>query len=54
MVEKYMYSEADSESFCDFLLPMLTIEMKKRAAARDMIEHKWLSITEADHCDEEW
>ncbi|KAK7468660.1 hypothetical protein VKT23_003164 [Stygiomarasmius scandens] len=54
MVEKYMYSEADSEAFCDFILPMLTIEMKKRAAARDMIEHKWLSITEADDCDEEW
>ncbi|KAF5374868.1 hypothetical protein D9758_000051 [Tetrapyrgos nigripes] len=54
MVEKYMYSEADSEAFCEFLLPMLTVEMKKRAAARDTIDHRWLTITEADDLDEEW
>ncbi|THV06060.1 kinase-like protein [Dendrothele bispora CBS 962.96] len=54
MVEKYMYSEANAEALCDFVLPMLTIEMKKRAAARDMVDHKWLMLTEADDFDEEW
>ncbi|KAG7099543.1 hypothetical protein E1B28_001377 [Marasmius oreades] len=53
MTEKYLYNEENSKALCDFLLPMLVIDFKNRASARDMIDHDWLTITEADgHCDE--
>jgi serine/threonine protein kinase len=54
MVEKYYYSDSDSEALCGFLLPMLITDMKKRVHARDMVEHEWLTITDADDTSEEW
>lgn len=54
MVEKYFYSDSDAEALCAFLLPMLMTDMKKRVHARDMIEHEWLMITDADDTGEEW
>ncbi|KAF9270540.1 kinase-like protein [Marasmius fiardii PR-910] len=54
MIEKYLYTEEDSEALCDFLRPMLVIDFKNRASARDMIDHEWLTISEADGPCEEW
>ncbi|KAJ4000301.1 CMGC/SRPK protein kinase [Lentinula boryana] len=54
MIEKYFYSDLDSQILCAFLLPMLMTDMKKRVHARDMIDHEWLTITEADDTAEEW
>ncbi|KAJ3750014.1 CMGC/SRPK protein kinase [Lentinula detonsa] len=54
MIEKYFYSDLDSQILCAFLQPMLMTDMKKRVHARDMIDHEWLTITEADDTAEEW
>ncbi|KAL0576579.1 hypothetical protein V5O48_005411 [Marasmius crinis-equi] len=54
MVEKYLYNDADSQALCDFILPMLVADFKKRASARDMVDHEWLTITEADGPYDEW
>lgn len=54
MVEKYFYSELDADTLCGFLHPMLVPDMKKRVHARDMIEHEWLVVTDADDTNEEW
>ncbi|KAF9073779.1 kinase-like domain-containing protein [Rhodocollybia butyracea] len=54
MTEKYFYPESESEALCGFLLPMLITDMKRRVHARDMIDHEWLTITEADDTGEEW
>ncbi|RPD58370.1 Pkinase-domain-containing protein [Lentinus tigrinus ALCF2SS1-6] len=44
MVEKYLWSERDSEALCEFLLPMLTIDHRQRAHARDLVDHPWLEV----------
>ncbi|KAI0724203.1 Pkinase-domain-containing protein [Cerioporus squamosus] len=44
MVEKYLWSERDSEALCEFLLPMLTIDHRERKHARDMVNHPWLEV----------
>ena len=44
MVEKYLWSERDAEALCEFLLPMLTIDHRRRAQARDMVDHPWLEV----------
>ncbi|KAH7880372.1 kinase-like domain-containing protein [Lentinula edodes] len=54
MTEKYSYSDSDSEALCGFLLPMLATDMKKRVHARDIIDHEWLTVTEADDTTGEW
>ncbi|KAJ3868433.1 kinase-like domain-containing protein [Lentinula novae-zelandiae] len=54
MTEKYSYSDSDSEALCGFLLPMLATDMKKRVHARDIIDHVWLTVTEADDTTGEW
>lgn len=54
MVEKYLFSEEDSEVLCGFLSPMLAADFKTRAHARDMVDHKWLDVTEADGICEDW
>jgi hypothetical protein len=54
LVEKYLYTESDSRAVCAFLLPMLTVDFKHRAAARDMIGHKWLEVCDDDEVVEEW
>lgn len=54
LVEKYLYSEADSAAICDFLLPMLVVDFKRRAHARDMTEHKWLELSEDEEFLDEW
>jgi len=42
MVEKYLFSEADAKSLCEFLSPMLTVDFRARATAGEMAEHPWL------------
>lgn len=54
MVEKYGWNEADTMALCDFLLPMLHIDHRSRAHARDMVDHPWLEV-DADELDRiEW
>jgi len=54
MIEKYLFTEADSTALCKFLLPMLVVDRRKRAHARDMIDHEWLNTTLEDDADSEW
>ena len=54
MTEKYLFSSADSQALCEFLLPMLTPDMRQRAHARDMKEHKWLEPHKEDGDVLEW
>ncbi|KAI0336204.1 Pkinase-domain-containing protein [Cubamyces sp. BRFM 1775] len=44
MVEKYLWNERDAEALCSFLEPMLVIDHRKRAHARDMVNHPWLEV----------
>ncbi|KAI8983413.1 Pkinase-domain-containing protein [Trametes punicea] len=44
MIEKYLWSEPDAEALCAFLEPMLVIDHRKRAHARDMVNHPWLEV----------
>ncbi|KAF8649716.1 hypothetical protein AX16_005488 [Volvariella volvacea WC 439] len=56
MIEKYLYTEADANSLCSFLEPMLKTDFKQRANARDLIDHSWLSVTpeEEGEIGDEW
>ncbi|KAI4529016.1 kinase-like protein [Schizophyllum commune Loenen D] len=54
MMQKYLYSEADADALCNFLLPMLAPDFHKRARASDMIDHPWLTVTPADEVVGEW
>ncbi|KAI0651501.1 Pkinase-domain-containing protein [Trametes meyenii] len=44
MVEKYLWAERDAEAVCEFLEPMLAIDHRKRAHAREMVSHPWLEV----------
>ncbi|KAH0590340.1 hypothetical protein H2248_000497 [Termitomyces sp. 'cryptogamus'] len=54
MTEKYGYSDSDAAKFSDFLLPMLAVDTKERAHARDMLDHPWLSPSPDDEELIEW
>ncbi|KAF8971426.1 kinase-like domain-containing protein [Flammula alnicola] len=54
MIEKYLFSEADAVILCDFLEPMLAVDMRERANARDLKDHKWLEPTKEDGAVIEW
>ncbi|KAG7450208.1 kinase-like protein [Guyanagaster necrorhizus] len=54
MVEKYLYTDQDATILCDFLEPMLVIDMKQRSHARDMIDHRWLDVVEGDEVAGSW
>jgi serine/threonine protein kinase len=43
-MEKYRFKEFEAESLADFLLPMLEWYPERRAKAKDMIHHPWLSM----------
>ncbi|KAL5518570.1 hypothetical protein ACEPAH_253 [Sanghuangporus vaninii] len=52
MMEKYLFTEHDAQSLCDFLEPMLRIDFRARARASDMIDHPWLeSVDEVEDGD---
>ena len=54
MVEKYLYSDTDAQALCDFLEPMLVVDMRDRSNARDMVDHYWLQVTEEEEAIAEW
>ncbi|KAG6869154.1 hypothetical protein C0993_012253 [Termitomyces sp. T159_Od127] len=54
MTEKYGYSNSDATALSDFLLPMLAVDMRERAHARDMLDHPWLSPSPDDEAVFEW
>jgi hypothetical protein len=54
MTEKYLFSEEDAVSLCEFLEPMLMPDMRDRKKASDMVGHSWLTVTEADGEVSEW
>ena len=54
MIEKYLYTEEESATLCEFLEPMLTVDMRQRAQARDVKNHKWLEPCESDGPVAEW
>lgn len=43
--EKYKYAEEEAQEIADFLLPMLTLDPRKRADAGGLANHPWLSDT---------
>lgn len=45
MIEKYLYSEEDSDALCAFLSPMLAADFRERVNARDVIDHPWLDVS---------
>lgn len=54
MIEKYLFSEPDAVLLCEFLEPLLAVDMKERAHARDLRDHRWLEITLEDGIVTEW
>ena len=54
MIEKYLFSEADASLLCEFLEPLLATDMKDRAYARDLKDHKWLELASEDAIVIEW
>ncbi|PPQ92670.1 hypothetical protein CVT25_013977 [Psilocybe cyanescens] len=54
MIEKYLFSETDATLLCDFLEPMLAVDMRERKPARGMKNHKWLEPTPEDGIVTEW
>jgi len=44
MIEKYLWSEADAAAVCEFLEPMLVVDQRERAHAREMVDHPWLEV----------
>lgn len=54
MIEKYLFSEQAGNELCDFLDPMLMINPRERAHARDLKDHKWLEVTKADGVVTDW
>lgn len=54
MTEKYLFTEEDAVALCEFLHPMLSIDMKQRARARDMLNHAWLNSASSDDAVGEW
>lgn len=46
LVHRYGLEVNEATYLVDFLLPMLEIEPQKRAAARQMISHPWLLLSE--------
>ena len=44
LIEKYHFKEEDATGLTQFLLPMLEIDYKRRATAKECLEHPWLKI----------
>lgn len=54
MVDKYLYTEAESAALCDFMEPMLSVDFRARINARDMKHHKWLEVNPDDGIVTDW
>ncbi|KAI0274862.1 kinase-like domain-containing protein [Gloeopeniophorella convolvens] len=44
MREKYLFEPTEADAFCAFLEPMLSLDMRERASAGDMVNHPWLDV----------
>jgi len=44
MREKYLFESAEADAVCSFLEPMLALDMRERASAREMVNHPWLDV----------
>ena len=42
MADKYDYTPEQAQLFASFMEPMLTVDWKTRAHAKDMLDHPWL------------
>ncbi|SCU78335.1 LAMI_0A04280g1_1 [Lachancea mirantina] len=45
LTEKYKFSSSDAQDISSFLLPMLSLDPRKRADAGGMVNHPWLDDT---------
>lgn len=41
MKEKYLFTDRDASTVCEFLEPMLRVDFRARARASDIIDHPW-------------
>ncbi|KAJ7630570.1 CMGC/SRPK protein kinase [Roridomyces roridus] len=48
MQEKYLWNETDAGVLCTFIEPMLAVDPRDRKNAREMLDHPWLDVSEAD------
>lgn len=48
MMEKYQWTAEEAAALCAFLEPMLEVDYRKRAQARDLLDHPWLEVDLAD------
>ena len=44
LVEKYHFKEKEAKALSDFLMPMLEYYPEKRASARELLRHPWLTM----------
>ena len=44
LVKKYHFKEKEAQALTDFLLPMLEFYPERRASARELLRHPWLSM----------
>ena len=44
LVKKYHFKENEAQALTDFLLPMLEFYPERRASARELLRHPWLSM----------
>ena len=44
LIKKYHFKEFEAQALNDFLLPMLEFYPERRASARDLLRHPWLSM----------
>jgi serine/threonine-protein kinase SRPK3 len=42
LTEKYKWQRQEAEEFCDFLLPMLSLDPEERVTAAECLKHPWL------------
>ena len=50
LIKKYHLKKKEAENFNSFLLPMFEFSPEKRASAKQMLAHPWLSLKERENC----
>ena len=50
LVEKYHFKEKEAQALSDFLMPMLEYYPEKRASARELLRHPWLTMASDFDC----
>ena len=45
LTQKYKWQKQQAQEFCDFLLPMLSLDPERRATAAKCLKHPWLKLT---------